>query len=135
MPHAAGRWPASTRPDAGRGPDRSSRFWAMQAAVAQLERQPKVALVDGRQAPRLTCPARMIVGGDAQCLSIAAASIIAKVRRDRIMIALAQELPQYGFERHKGYGTSEHQAALAQFGVSPHHRRSFRPIRVALGLE
>ena len=77
---------------------------------------------------------RHIVKGDARCLSIAAASIIAKVTRDRIMIELGAELPQYGFERHKGYGTPEHGEALARHGVSAYHRRSFKPVQLALGL-
>ena len=72
--------------------------------------------------------------GDAKCLSIAAASIVAKVTRDRMMIALGEELPGYGFERHKGYGTPEHRDALHRLGVSPHHRRSFEPVQLALEL-
>jgi ribonuclease HII len=78
--------------------------------------------------------ARAIVKGDTKCLSIAAASIIAKVTRDRIMIELAREYPGYGFERHKGYGTPEHQAAIEKLGVSVLHRRSFRPVQLALGV-
>jgi ribonuclease HII len=74
------------------------------------------------------------VKGDARCLSIAAASIIAKVTRDRLMISLGAKLPGYGFERHKGYGTAEHQDAIRRLGVTVHHRRSFRPIQLALGL-
>jgi ribonuclease HII len=74
------------------------------------------------------------VKGDAKCLSIAAASIIAKVTRDRIMMQLARDYPGYGFERHKGYGTEEHQAAIERLGVSALHRRSFRPVQLALGL-
>jgi ribonuclease HII len=109
-------------------------MWAMQQAVAQLPGMPRLALIDGNRAPLLKCETRTIVKGDARCLSIAAASIIAKVTRDRLMIALAHECPGYGFERHKGYGTPEHSAALARLGVSPYHRRSFKPVQLALGL-
>ena len=77
---------------------------------------------------------RTIVKGDALCLSIAAASIIAKVTRDRLMIVHARAFPGYGFERHKGYGTPEHQAAIHRLGVSDLHRRSFKPVQLALGL-
>ena len=110
-------------------------FHAMTEAVAGLNVRPRLVIVDGNRLPHLTCPARAIVKGDARCLSIAAASIVAKVTRDRIMIALARDCPGYGFERHKGYGTPEHKAALARLGVSPHHRRSFKPVQLALGLE
>ena len=94
----------------------------------------KLALVDGNKAPRLRCECRTLVPGDARCLSIAAASIVAKVTRDRLMVALGREWPQYGFERHKGYGTREHQQALAAHGACLHHRRSFEPVQLALGL-
>ena len=106
-------------------------LWAMGSAVARLAVAPRLALVDGNRLPQLRCAARAIVGGDASCLSIAAASIVAKVTRDRIMTALARELPGYGFERHKGYGTPEHRRALALLGPSPQHRRSFTPVREA----
>ncbi|MEQ1611390.1 MAG: ribonuclease HII [Hyphomicrobiaceae bacterium] len=109
-------------------------MWAMQQAVAQLPVMPRLALIDGNRAPLLKCESRTIVKGDARCLSIAAASIIAKVTRDRLMIALGRELPGYGFERHKGYGTPEHTEALARLGVTPYHRRSFKPVQLALGL-
>ena len=109
-------------------------LWAMTLATERLPRAPKLALVDGNRLPALNCPARAIVGGDATCMSIAAASIVAKVTRDRIMVELSKQFPDYGFERHKGYGTPEHAEALLRLGVSPHHRRSFRPIRLALGL-
>ncbi|MBX9683504.1 MAG: ribonuclease HII, partial [Hyphomicrobium sp.] len=95
---------------------------------------PKLVLIDGNKAPRLAMATRTIVKGDAKCLSIAAASIIAKVTRDRIMVALAKEYPGYGFERHKGYGTPEHQAAMAKLGACALHRRSFKPVQLALGL-
>lgn len=115
-------------------------LWAMRTALGALGGPaPRLALVDGNHAPRLTgraaaCATRTIIKGDAKCLSIAAASIIAKVTRDRLMVGLGREFPGYGFERHKGYGTPEHKAALDRLGVSPHHRRSFRPVQLALGL-
>lgn len=109
-------------------------LWAMSAAVAALKSQPKLVLVDGNKAPRISVTTRTIVKGDAKCLSIAAASIVAKVTRDRIMMSLAREYPGYGFERHKGYGTPEHQAAITKLGVCALHRRSFKPVQLALGL-
>ncbi len=109
-------------------------MWAMAEAVAQLPVKPKLAVIDGNRAPKLSCEARTLVKGDARCLSIAAASIIAKVTRDRIMIALVTKHPGYGFERHKGYGTAEHQDAIRRLGVTVHHRRSFRTVQLALGL-
>ena len=107
---------------------------AMGQAIGALGTAPGLALVDGNRLPRLDCAARAIVKGDAKCLSIAAASIVAKVTRDRIMVVLGAEFPGYGFERHKGYGVPEHKAALARLGVTPHHRRSFKPVQLALGL-
>jgi ribonuclease HII len=97
-------------------------------------RVPQAALVDGNRLPDLPCPAQAVVGGDGLSLSIAAASILAKVTRDRRMSVLAQDHPGYGWERNQGYGTAEHREALARLGVTPHHRRSFRPIREALNL-
>ncbi|MBX9589030.1 MAG: ribonuclease HII [Hyphomonadaceae bacterium] len=113
----------------------NASLWAMADAVAELACHPKLVLVDGNKVPpRLTCTSRAIVKGDAKCLSIAAASIVAKVTRDTIMIELARDYPDYGFERHKGYGTAEHHAAIERHGVTPHHRRSFRTVQLALGL-
>lgn len=112
----------------------NATMWAMSEAVAGLGCLPRLALIDGNRAPRLRCAHRTIIKGDAKCLSIAAASILAKVTRDRMMIALGQKLPGYGFEKHKGYGTPEHRAALHRLGVTPHHRRSFAPVQLALGL-
>lgn len=112
----------------------NATMWAMVQAVEALAIKPKLALVDGNKLPRLAFTARAIVKGDAKCLSIAAASIIAKVTRDRMMIALARECPGYGFERHKGYGTPEHKDAISRLGVTPHHRRSFKPVQLALGI-
>ena len=112
----------------------NATLWAMSRAVAALNCAPRLVLVDGNRAPRLACAARPVVKGDALCLSIAAASIIAKVTRDRLMIEIGRSWPDYGFERHKGYGTPEHKAALDRHGPSPHHRRSFRPVQLALGI-
>ena len=108
---------------------------AMRRAVARLVDAPDLALVDGNRAPRLPCPVRTVVGGDRKSLSIAAASIVAKVTRDRLMARLAADYPGYGWERNAGYGTAEHQAALARLGPCAHHRRSFRPIRELLEAE
>ncbi|MGH6821675.1 MAG: ribonuclease HII, partial [Methylocella sp.] len=110
----------------------AARLWAMAQAVANLAVAPAAALVDGDRAPTLSCTVKTIVCGDRRSLSIAAASIIAKVTRDRLMVALDGEYPDYGFAQHKGYGTAIHQAALARLGPSPHHRRSFAPVRAAL---
>jgi ribonuclease HII len=110
-------------------------LWAMAAAVAQLPCRPRLALVDGNKVPHpLDCAARAIIKGDAKCLSIAAASIVAKVTRDTIMVELSRDYPGYGFERHKGYGTAEHHAAIIRLGLTPHHRRTFKPVQLALGL-
>jgi ribonuclease HII len=109
-------------------------LWAMGEAVAALGEKPNLVLIDGNKAPRLAMPTRTIVKGDAKCLSIAAASIIAKVTRDRMMMQLARDYPGYGFERHKGYGTPEHQNAINKLGVCDLHRRSFKPVQLALGL-
>ncbi len=112
----------------------AATLWAMTQAVAALSTSPRLVLIDGNRAPRMTFETRTIIKGDAKCLSIAAASIIAKVTRDRMMVTLAREYPIYGFDRHKGYGTPEHQAAITRHGVSPLHRRSFKPVQLALGL-
>ena len=101
-------------------------FLAMARAAAQLPEKPDLALVDGNREPDLGgIPVENLVGGDGRSASIAAASILAKVTRDDLMIRLAEEYPQYGFEIHKGYGTKRHYAALEEFGPSPVHRRSF----------
>lgn len=87
------------------------------------------ALIDGNMVPRgLTIPATTIIKGDARCLSIAAASIVAKICRDRIMVDLAQQFPGYGWETNAGYGSKSHISALQNLGVTPHHRRSFKPV-------
>ena len=112
----------------------NASLWAMAQAVARLDCRPRLVLVDGNKVPNVECSTRAIVQGDAKCLSIAAASIVAKVVRDAMMAELAHDYPHYGFDRHKGYGTREHHEAIARHGVTPHHRRSFRPVQLALGL-
>jgi ribonuclease HII len=111
-------------------------YLAMRRAVARLPVRPAVALVDGNGAPELPCDVRTIVDGDALSLSIAAASIVAKVTRDRLMALLARHHPGYGWEHNAGYGTDEHRDALLRLGLTPHHRRSFRPVyEVLLGAQ
>jgi ribonuclease HII len=102
---------------------------AMCRAVAGLGVVPGPVLVDGAMVPAgLSCPGEAVVRGDALCLSISAASVVAKCLRDRIMVDLAQHHPGYGWERNAGYPTKEHRLALAERGVTPHHRRSFAPV-------
>jgi len=108
---------------------------AMQRAVAGLSIQPGYVLVDGNRTPDFGVPAQAIVKGDSKVAEISAASILAKVTRDREMTELDLLLPNYGFAQHKGYPTAEHLARLQQFGATAYHRRSFRPVRLALGLE
>ncbi len=100
-------------------------FRAMEEAVAKLSPQPDLALVDGNREPVLSMPCETIVGGDGKCASIAAASILAKVTRDRLMEELDRQYPEYGFAVHKGYGTRRHYEALRQYGPCPIHRQSF----------
>jgi len=100
-------------------------FLAMNRAIAQLDPQPELALIDGDRDRGIAVASRCIVKGDARCADIAAASILAKVSRDRLMLSLAERYPQYGFERHKGYGTKQHYEAIRSFGPSPIHRMSF----------
>jgi ribonuclease HII len=107
-------------------------YEAMAAAIADLKQAPDVALVDGNRAPPIACRTETIIGGDASSLSIAAASIIAKVTRDRIMRELDHQYPEYFFAAHKGYGTAAHAAALSRHGPCPEHRKSFAPIRALL---
>ncbi|MCX5686076.1 MAG: ribonuclease HII [Candidatus Omnitrophica bacterium] len=102
---------------------------AMQEAVDNLMTKPEYVLVDGRMKLPTKCPIKCIVGGDSKSLSIAAASIVAKVTRDRIMVKYDSIYPQYGFARHKGYGTKFHMAALEEHGPSPIHRFSFHPVK------
>lgn len=108
---------------------------AMRRAVEALAVAPGKVLVDGRHPPHLTVPVRAVVRGDATVAAIAAASILAKVARDEDMLVLHHQYPQYGFDRHKGYPTSAHLAALRAYGVSLAHRRSFAPVRALLDAE
>lgn len=101
---------------------------AMQRAVASLSIKPHLALIDGNHAPQLECPAFTIIKGDSKSLSIAAAAIIAKVTRDRLMKSLSEQHPQYGWERNAGYGTAKHLAALNEHGATVWHRASFAPV-------
>lgn len=105
---------------------------AMQRAVQGLRLRPAKVLVDGNQLPRLDVLAEAVVKGDALVQAISAASILAKVHRDRLCAAIDVEFPHYGFAGHKGYGTPEHLAALVQHGACVHHRRSFAPVARAL---
>ena len=106
----------------------NATFMAMKRALQSLSVSVDVALVDGNQAPNLPCKVETLVKGDALSLSIAAASIVAKVHRDREMTMLAKTFPGYGWEKNAGYGTKEHREALASIGVTPHHRKTFSPI-------
>ena len=100
-------------------------YLAMNRAIAQLDPQPDLALIDGNRSAGIEYPSRCIVDGDAKCASIAAASILAKVTRDRYMLEMDAKYPQYGFARHKGYGTKAHYAAIRTYGPSEIHRPSF----------
>lgn len=108
---------------------RQATLWALARAVAGLPRPPALLLVDGNDPPDVACAVEAIVGGDGRVASIAAASIVAKVVRDRLMTRLGAVFPAYGFEKHMGYGTPAHSAALRAHGPCPHHRRSFAPVR------
>ena len=110
---------------------RQATFEAMAGAVNGLAVRADFALIDGRDVPPLPCPAEALIGGDRRSLSIAAASIIAKVTRDRMMTLLAQTYPDYGFEKHMGYGTAKHLKALDLHGPTPLHRMSFAPLKHA----
>jgi ribonuclease HII len=106
-----------------------ARMLAMERALAALAARPGLVLIDGNRAPKgVTAPARTVVGGDARCVSIAAASIVAKVTRDRIMCELALAHPVYGWESNKGYNTATHRAGLARHGPCRHHRRTFATV-------
>lgn len=102
---------------------------AMERAVLALPIQPEFALIDGIREPKINIPLKLIIKGDGISLSIAAASIIAKVTRDRIMAEIGAEHPEYGWSKNAGYGTAFHQNALKYYGITPHHRQSFAPIR------
>ncbi|MBN1953836.1 MAG: ribonuclease HII [Anaerolineae bacterium] len=103
--------------------------WAMTRAVERLGGQVDALLLDHLRLPGIELPQRALPKADVRCLSVAAASIVAKVERDRLMIALDQDMVGYGFARHKGYGTRQHREALAQLGPSPIHRRSWKPLQ------
>lgn len=115
---------------------RGATLWAMRQAALGLAFTPDHCLVDGRDVPPLLpSPAQAVIKGDSISLSIAAASIVAKVTRDRMCATLEQAQPDYGFAQHKGYGTALHLTALTKFGASPHHRAGFGPVTRALGLD
>lgn len=108
---------------------RGATLWAMVRALKGLSLMPAYALFDGRDvAPGAPCPGEAVIKGDARSVSIAAASIVAKVARDRMMMRIGRHFPGYGFETHMGYGTKAHLEGLDRLGVCPHHRRSFKPI-------
>ncbi len=107
-------------------------FLAMQRAVQALPTQPDYLLIDGNQLPSFAIPAETIIQGDGLSVSIAAASILAKVTRDRMMVELDAKWPHYGFKQHKGYATEQHLKAIYQHGPSPCHRKSFDPVKSIL---
>lgn len=113
---------------------RQANFLAMKRAFEALSVRPTLALVDGNDPPPLHCRITCIIGGDAEEPCISAASILAKTARDALMVELCQQYPGYGFSRHKGYGSAAHLEALRELGPSPIHRRSFRPVREAMGI-
>lgn len=110
----------------------AATMWAMAQAVGDLATEPDLALVDGNRKPDLDCSCQTVVKGDGKSVSIAAASIIAKVTRDRIMRLIDEAYPAYGFAQHKGYGSPYHLDALARLGPCEHHRTSFAPVRESL---
>lgn len=113
---------------------RTATLQAMVRAVNGLPLVPDYVLVDGRDVPPgLNQPGQALIKGDGRCLCVAAASIVAKVTRDRMMVALEDQFPGYGFAQHKGYGVPAHQTALTQLGPTAHHRMSFKPVRAAAG--
>lgn len=103
----------------------NATFLAMKRAVEGLEFSPDYAIIDGNRAPNLEIPTETVVKGDGKVMSVAAASIIAKVSRDRFMLKMAKQYPEYQFEKHKGYGTRLHYEMIEKYGVSPIHRKSF----------
>jgi len=124
---------AASAAEIGRLNVREATHRAMGRALARLSVVPDLVLVDGNRLPVLPVPARAIVGGDRTCLSIAAASIIAKVLRDRTMRRLAARYPAYGWDANMGYPTAAHRSALARFGATRHHRCGFAPVDLARG--
>lgn len=110
-------------------------FMAMRRAVENLPQKPDIALIDGNRLPKdFPCANECFIGGDGRSYSIAAASILAKVYRDRLMSEMAKQYPHYGFEKNAGYGTKAHIEGLRQYGVTPQHRRSYRPIKEFLAI-
>ena len=105
----------------------------MQRAVEKLNPKPQRAMIDGNRAPRLSCDVTTVIGGDRLIASISAASVLAKVYRDRLMISMHHLYPDYGFDRHKGYPTAHHLDRLKELGPCPIHRKSFAPVRRATG--
>ena len=103
----------------------AATFMAMNRAIAKLDPAPELALIDGNRSTGIEIPIRCVVGGDGKCADIAAASVLAKVTRDRYMLQMAELYPEYGFEKHKGYGTKAHYQAIREYGPSPIHRPSF----------
>ena len=126
---ATARWAVAAAPpaDVDRLNVHRASLEALRRAISLLDPQPAFALVDGFSVPGLNVPQRAVVGGDRRCAAIAAASIVAKVTRDREMVRLHDADPRYGFDRHKGYATRAHLDAIVRFGYSDAHRRSFRP--------
>lgn len=105
-------------------------FLAMRRAVDNLPQKPDMALIDGNRLPKdFCCPTTCIIKGDSRSMSVSAASIVAKVYRDRLMKDLAQQYPYYGFEKNAGYGTAAHIAGLKEHGITPEHRKSYKPIQ------
>ena len=103
----------------------------MRSAIEQLALSPDFLLIDGRDTVDWECPQQAVIGGDGLSLSIAAASVLAKVHRDRLLVELDREFPGYGLAQHKGYGSPEHLAALARLGPTPFHRKSYHPVAQA----
>jgi ribonuclease HII len=107
----------------------------MQRAVENLKPAPHKVLIDGNRAPHLSCEVQTVIGGDRLVACISAASVLAKVYRDRLMLSMHDLYPDYGFDRHKGYPTAQHLERLKTFGPCPIHRKSFAPVRKAIGLD
>jgi len=110
---------------------RQASLRAMRSAIEQLALSPDFLLIDGRDTVDWECPQQAVIGGDGLSLSIAAASVLAKVHRDRLLVELDREFPGYGLAQHKGYGSPEHLAALARLGPTPFHRKSYHPVAQA----
>ena len=113
---------------------RQASFLATKRAIFSLSKHPDAVLSDGFVIPHLTMKNERVIGGDKKVKSIAAASIMAKVSRDRFMRDIHQEFPRYGFHTHVGYGTKKHQLALARYGICKHHRKSYKPIKALIGM-